>query len=185
MPLRTWNGSSFLTSKSARVWDGSSWVNAKSAKVWNGSSWVNFLSSVNIEDQFISISAAGFDFAESTSGYILNANGVASALEIGDFTFNEYDFPGEWLVGGVASDFSVKVDILSSFNSGTATFFGNTGVWESLSSTRSWTLVVSASGNDQFEEAQYQLNVQLAYTVDTSTIIDTAEILLSGSASTA
>jgi hypothetical protein len=46
MPLKVWNGSSWVTALAVKVWNGSSWVAASAGKVWNGSSWVQFFSSL-------------------------------------------------------------------------------------------------------------------------------------------
>lgn len=183
MPLRSWNGSTFNTAKSARVWDGSSWVSAKSAKVWNGSSWVNFLSSVNITNQFIAASGAGFDQAGATVQYSLLSDGTARTLEIGDLVYNDTPISGEWLVGGVVSDFSVRATA-TLYNLGPdGTFLGTLNTWQSLSATREWTLSVDT--RNSFAEALVTLQIEIAYTADTNTIIDSAEIYLQATAQTA
>lgn len=45
MPLKVWNGSSFLTATGLKVWNGSSWISG-TGRVWNGSSWIEFFSPV-------------------------------------------------------------------------------------------------------------------------------------------
>lgn len=45
MPLKVWNGSSYVTASGLKVWNGSSWVAASNGYVWNGSAWVPFFSS--------------------------------------------------------------------------------------------------------------------------------------------
>jgi hypothetical protein len=183
MPLRTWNGSTFATAKSARVWDGSSFVPAKSAKVWNGSSWVNFLSSVNITEQTVSATGGGFDQAGATVKYSLLSDGTARTLEIADFVYNDDAIPGEWLVGGVAADFSVRATA-SVFNMGPDGFFSGTlDTWESLSSTREWEVSVNTQ-NSQAEAVAYLL-IEIAYTADLTTVISSAIIYLIADAFTA
>jgi len=40
IPVKVWDGSSWVDVKAVKVWDGSSWVDAKAIYVWDGSSWV-------------------------------------------------------------------------------------------------------------------------------------------------
>ena len=180
MPLRTWNGSAFNIAKSAKVWNGSSWVNIKSAKVWNGSSWVNFLSSVNIEDASDSGNDTGFDNAYAEAGYILYNGGGAETYNIsGGMTFPS-DLTGQWLTGGSVSDFSVRAT--ASFSTGVIS--GTFNTWLSLSTTRTWTVSATAVGNDDYQTGNLDMTIDIAYTADTSTIIDTAFIQLSATATT-
>lgn len=183
MPLRVWNGSAFTTAKSARVWNGSSFVPAKSAKVWNGSSWVNFLSSVNITERTVSASGAGFDQASATAQYLLLNNGTARTLRIGDFLYEDIAIPGEWLVGGVASDFSVRATA-TIFNLGVdGNFIGTLNTWQSLSSSRDW--LVSVDTRNSSAEATVYLLIEIAYTADLTTVIGSAIVYLIASAQTA
>lgn len=179
MPLRTWNGSAFNIAKSLKVWSGSAFTSAKSAKVWNGSSWVNFLSSVNITNQTISASGSALEDAYASATYILGNDGQASAIEGGSFLYNEYDFTGEWLTGGVASEFSVRATRISE-NLGLYGSYGgdNYATWLSLSTTRNWFITTSVVGPGANDVATMTLLVELAYTVDTSTVIDSAEIYM-------
>lgn len=180
MPLRTWNGSSFNTAKSARVWNGSSWVNAKSVKVWNGSSWVNFLSSVNIEDASEVATDVGVDNAYAEAGYTLYNDGTAETYNFsGGTTFNN-PLTGQWLTGGLASDFSVRATATLE----TGVTGGTFNTWQSLSTTRSWSVGISAFGNDDGQTGELYMTIDIAYTADTSTIIDTAFIQLTANAFT-
>ena len=181
MPLRTWNGSSFLTSKSARVWDGSSWVNAKSAKVWNGSSWVNFLSSVNIQDASDFANDNGFGFSQAEAGYTLYNNGTAETFNFSGGQKFATTLTGQWLTGGVVSDFSARATITSSSFNNSYTI-GTFDTWLSLSTTREWSLYSQVSGPNVSGTGVVTMVVDIAYTVDTSTIIDTATISLEVSA---
>lgn len=180
MPLRTWNGSAFNIAKSARVWNGSSWVSAKSAKVWNGSSWVNFLSSVNIENAFESLSSANFDAASSQVSYRLNSDGTALTIQNGDGFYSENPLTGQWFVGGLVSDFSVRATNIS--QSGTGQVFGTFNTWQSLSTTREWSILVNAAGNDDYQQGAVEILIEIAYTVDTTTVIDSAFVNLVASA---
>lgn len=179
MPLRVWNGSAFTTAKSAKVWNGSSFTNAKSAKVWNGSAWVNFLSSVNITDQSITASGSALEDAFASATYILGNDGQASALEDGSFLYSEYDFTGEWFVGGSISDFSVRATRISE-NLGVNGSYGgdNYATWLSLSTTRNWFITTDVQGPGASDTADMTLLIELAYTDDTSKVIDSAEIFM-------
>lgn len=182
MPLKTWNGSSFLTAKTLRVWNGSSWVSAKSAKVWNGSSWVNFLSSVNITDQSASASGSGFDSAFSTAGYRLKTNGSAETFEYfggdGGSTNNDIAITGEWFVDGNASDFSVRATQLSYNASASSSIEGTFNTWQALTSERAWSVFDSVTGSGIYRIADASILIEIAYTADTSTVIDSATISL-------
>jgi hypothetical protein len=179
--MRVWNGSAWVTAKSARVWNGSAWVNAKSAKVWNGSAWVNFLSSVNIENASETSSGAGFDNAFAEAGYILSSDGTASTFSDSG-TFFEFDLAGQWFVGGSISDFSVRATLDSVTGSGAESVTGTFDSWLSLSTTRQWSLITNAVGNDDFQFANLSMTIEIAYTDDTSKIIDSATITLDVSA---
>ena len=45
MPLKVWNGSSWISATGLKVWNGSSWISG-TGRVWNGSSWIEFFSPV-------------------------------------------------------------------------------------------------------------------------------------------
>ena len=181
MPFRVWNGSTFTTSKSAKVWNGSSWVNIKSAKVWNGSSWVNFLSSVNIEDASEVANDIGFGFSQASAGYILYNGGGAETYNFSGGTTFPTSLTGQWLVGGSVSDFSVRATISSVFLNNAYTL-GTFDAWLSLSTTRQWSLEAQISGSNASATGNLVMVVDIAYTADTSTIIDTATITLDVSA---
>ncbi len=182
MPLKPWNGSAFLTAKTLRVWNGSAWVSAKSAKVWNGSSWVNFLSSVNITDQTASASGSGLDSAFSTAGYRLKTNGSAETFEYfggdGGSTNNDLPISGEWFVDGNASDFSVRATQLSYNASASSSIEGTFSTWLALTTERAWSIVDSISGGGISRIADASILIEIAYTADTSTVIDSATISL-------
>jgi hypothetical protein len=160
------------------VWNGSAWVNAKSAKVWNGSAWVNFLSSVNITNQSIIATGSDLEGAYASATYRLNSNGQASAIEDASFLYNEYDFTGEWLVGGSASDFSVRATIQSQNLGSSGYTLGTFGSWLALTTTREWSIITNASGPADSDIADMTVLIELAYTDDTSKVIDSAEIFM-------
>jgi hypothetical protein len=183
MPLKPWNGSAFLTAKTLSVWNGSAWVSAKSAKVWNGSSWVNFLSSVNITDQGGAASGSGFDSASAQSGYRLKTNGSAEIFEYyggdGGLTYIDTPISGQWFVDGNASDFSVRGTQLSYNASASSSIEGNFGTWQALTTERAWSIFDSATGASIYRAADASILIEIAYTADTSTVIDSATISFS------
>lgn len=183
MPLRVWNGSAFTTAKSGRVWNGSTWVNAKSGKVWNGSSWVNFLSSVNVTNQSFSDGGFGFEDAFSGAAYTLKIDGVAEG-----FAENVSEFPisGEWFVGGVITDFSVRATINTLDLGNYGDYRGTFGSWLTLGTiNRTWEVFTSVVGEGESDDVNLDFTIEIAYTDDTTKIIDSAEISLSATAQTA
>jgi len=139
---------------------------------------------VNITDQSIVASGAGFDQASATVEYSLLSNGTARTLRIGDFLYEDIAIPGEWLVGGTtASDFSVRATAQVYNVGGDSYFNGTLNTWESLSSTRAWSLAVDTRNSSA--QASVILLVQIARTSNTSAILDSAEIGLQVDAQTA
>lgn len=180
MPLRAWNGSAFTTAKSAQVWNGSAWVNAKSAKVWNGSSWVNFLSSVSIDDVTEVSTASGFESAQAALTYYINSDGtvyVENYTSEGGSNFIFTPYSSTWLTGGAASDISVRATLLNwSGNFPSGTF----NQWDSISiaGVLSWgTSAGAVTNSGTVTDTTYaQFRIELAYTADTSKILDSAVI---------
>ena len=84
MPLKVWNGSSWVSSTGLKVWNGSSWASAVAGKVWNGSSWVQFFSSLAASLSPTSVSGseqrlgAGSKYVPATpTVYVTASGGVA------------------------------------------------------------------------------------------------------------
>lgn len=180
MPLRVWNGSAFTTAITARVWNGSSWVNAKSAKVWNGSSWVNFLSSVSIEGVTDVSTASGFETAQAALTYYINSNGtvyVENYTSEGGFNNIFTPYSSTWLTGGANSDISVRATVLSSSGGSP---FGTFNQWDSISigGVLSWGISAGAVTNfgQVTDSTSATFRIELAYTADTSKILDSAVI---------
>lgn len=177
MPLRAWNGSAFTTAKSAKVWNGSSWVNAKSAKVWNGSSWVNFLSSVNIDDVTDYVTSSGYEQASAFATYYILDDGTVKVELDGSDTGLYVSYSSTWLLGGVNSDMSVRFTLLNwSGNYPSGSF----GTWFSLGpggggSVGTFGGAATTSGSIT-NTGYVNFRVELAYTADTSTILDSAII---------
>lgn len=80
MPLRVWNGSSWVTAKTLRVWTGSAWDPADGGSVWNGSSWVDFL--------YLDIQTVTVGLFTSKTGAQYGYNSGSSTGSISDGTFN-------------------------------------------------------------------------------------------------
>lgn len=179
MPLKVWNGSSWLTGSALKVWNGSSWTAAKTGKVWNGSSWITFFSgtTVNITNQTLTASATNYESASAEAQYILLNTGVAQYSRIEDSIQTTDNITGEWLSTGTASDISVKFTVLSwsgNYPNSSTTF----GTWTSLSADQYisvWAGAVSSSGTVT-QNSYGLIKVDLAFTSDTSTILDTANI---------
>ena len=107
---------------------------------------------------YVAISAAlSYHFVDSTqtspttatSGFQLNSSGVAKMLVQSSYT----DVSGEWLVAGANTDFECRATIIS----GTLTT-GTTGSWQSLSSTREWTISTPAG----VKTTSFTLEIRLA-----------------------
>jgi hypothetical protein len=111
------------------------------------------------------------------------SDGTARTLRVSDFLNEDIAIPGEWLVGGVAADFSVRATA-SVFNMGPDGFFNGTlDTWESLSSTREWQVDVNTQNSQA--EARADLLIEIAYTTDLTTVIGSAIIYLIAEAFTA
>lgn len=187
MPLKTWNGSSYVAAKTLRVWNGSSWVSAKSGKVWNGSAWVSFFNStqVNVTDQNIFASSAGFESAYARSEYGLSNLGNAFIRIDSDSESTQENIPGEWLVNGSAADVSAKATILSQSIGVESNLFGTFGSFLPLSGEYTWGVESSLGRFDMSDSSSVVFRIDLALTSNTSTILDTAEITLSVQTQTA
>lgn len=114
--------------------------------------------SVSISNQ--SISSIG----GSGAGYRLNTSGDAQQDQ-GSGVYS--NISGEWLVSGAASDYEVR----ATETSGTVST-GTIGVWQALSSTRTWTVAASIG-----LEKTCVLSVSIRDAA-TSTVQDTASITL-------
>ena len=187
MPLKVWNGSSWASAIGLKVWNGSSWVASTAGKVWNGSSWVSFFNStqVNVTDQFISASSAGYESAFATAEYGLSNLGNAYIRIDSDSGSTQENIPGEWLVNGNAADVSVKATILSQSIGNETYFYGTFDTFLSLSGEHAWGLQSSLGRFDSQDSSGVTFRIDLVLTSNTSTILDTAEITLSVQTQTA
>lgn len=164
MPLKVWNGSSWVTSTGMKVWNGSAWTDASAGYTWNGSSWVQFFSAgaVSITNQ----NAQNFSLAgiggTATARYRLYSNGQAYRTNISGSIIS---ISGEWLVAGAASDFEVYATVSGSGG----VFTGPTGSWVSLGTDREWTL----SGTNSYVARSLDVQIRLA---SSGTVLDSATI---------
>lgn len=153
MPLKVWNGSSWVMAPKLRVWNGSSWVelnaadNAKTARVWNGSSWVQFHPGVRLNKyaagaQDIVLTSSGVSTGTSAFATVtltLDSSGTATYsyenTNQGTTNFTSYS----WLLTGANSEYYAYMDAPS----GDAFSTGTTGTALQLNTTRTWTLTVT------------------------------------------
>lgn len=164
MPLKVWNGSSWVTSTGIKVWNGSAWTDASAGYTWNGSSWVQFFSAgaVSITNQNAqNFSRAGLG-GTATARYRLYSNGQAYRTNLSGSIVS---ISGEWLVAGAASDF----EVYASWSGSPIGVTGPTGSWVSLGTDREWTM----SATNTYYTATLNVQIRLA---STSTVIDTATI---------
>lgn len=179
MPLKVWNGSSFIEAKDSRVWNGSTWQSPVTVRVWNGSSWVVFLNQVNTNNHDIDINV-GSTFNGSASGSMTyGSNGTVTAEESrlnegfdssatldGNALVGSEIISGEWLKNGTASNFQIRVTRAGS----TGTLSGATfGTWTTMTGD----VTMSVSADQTFLSETFTVQFR---DVTTSTVLDTCTI---------
>lgn len=105
--------------------------NSQVNKIFLGTNIVWQLPTVSITDQSITVQRLS---TSATAGYRLNSSGIAERLAGLTYTTLE-----TWLLSGAASDYEVRVTL----SSGTLSS-GTTDTWQSLGTSREWTVVDSA-----------------------------------------
>lgn len=191
MPLKVWNGSSWVSASTARVWNGSSWVNSTAAHVWNGSSWVKFFPpapTVSLGNHDLAIDDYNFDSLANIR-FIINSDGSAYGDGSGSLggTTNFYidltsytpaeTFIETWLDSGSAGDVSVYVTKTgSSLQAGSSAL----NSYLPLSTTRYW--AISAASNLGLQQQACTLSISLVETSNTSNVLDTATVTLAADA---
>ncbi len=95
MPLKVYNGSSWVSASGLKVYNGSSWVSATNGNVWDGSSWVPFFNSVL--DTFTLTAGIGslevvkgnpiVSYGYLSSDYPNFSGGVSPAGSLDNYTF--------------------------------------------------------------------------------------------------
>jgi hypothetical protein len=80
---------------------------------------------------------------QAISQYQLASNGIAS-ISVGTGVLNP--IPGEWLVGGTASDYEVRATLVGTIGVPPGSTSGTFGSWLSLGTTRLWYVEVTEFG---------------------------------------
>lgn len=187
MPLKVYNGSSWISATGLKVYDGSSWVSATNGKVWDGSSWVTFFNpvQVNVTDQYYFAGNGGYESAYAETIYGLSELGSAFYEITGDTSTGIQTIPGEWLVSGNGALVSVKATILSQSIGSESALIGTFDTFLPLTSTHDWKLYSSLGRFDSADSSEVTFRIDLVLTADTSVILDTATIQLSVQTQTA
>jgi hypothetical protein len=151
MPLKVWNGSSWVTSTGIRVWNGSAWVTVQNGRVWNGSSWVSFFSGLSVNLQNYNPSTYDIELvrinalADSAQVRInLLSNGTATYDYEDNLTSTTNFLSYSWLTSGSASDAYAFMDTPSSGGFAVGSSATNTSL--QLNTSRSWAVNVTTSG---------------------------------------
>lgn len=181
MPLKVWNGSSFITANDAKVWNGSTWKAPVSGRVWNGSSWVVFLNQVNINDHTVQVNVGGTFNGAATASLTYKLDGTVEATEFrlneGLDSFAALDgasfvgvevVTGEWLRNGNASDFQIRITRSGAVGTISGASFGT---WTTMSGD------VTISVDDIESDSSDTFTVQFR-DVTTSTQFDSCTITL-------
>lgn len=153
MPLKVWNGSSWVQASRLKVWDGAAWTDSKYGKVWNGSSWVEFFNGYSA-----TLTAATYTRVASPSSLQINTDGYVYAANGGVTQFvQQY----QWRTGvGPSSDYEVKADFVTGNTPGGSSL----GTWLSLGSTAQWNITALA-GNYRYFEVNVSIRVAATGTV--------------------
>lgn len=153
MPLKVWDGSSWVTASRMKVWNGSTWADLSFGKVWNGSVWTTFYTGLQA-----TINAATYiRYTASPASLQFNADGYVYASSGSTQLVQDY----LWKTGGgVAGDYEIYVDVVS----GITPSGSSTGVWLPLSSTRQWD-VTAALGN--YRESKLDVLIRMAASPNT------------------
>ena len=121
---------------------------------------------VSITDQ--NIAASETDPADADARYLLNSNGKAQySLNLAAYV----DITGEWLLGGVNSDYEARFTPTI----GTLTS-GPTG-WNVLSTSREWAVERTSSGSKSCTGTLEIRNATSLAVLDTATIVLSATVL--------
>jgi hypothetical protein len=199
MPLKVWNGSSWVSASTARVWNGSSWVSAAAAHVWNGSSWIQFFpdGTPNISNKTSAAYGLAYDSGSADASIIhyfyfdktyfidVSSSGFP---DNSSYTTGDTGTQTDWLSGGTTSDFSMKYTYTGNaplVQIG-ATNFASTNTWyvmaDNAGTAASFILNSVQSGVGSAGESS-AVTISIARTSDTSTVLDTALLSMTTSAS--
>lgn len=172
MPLKPYNGTSFVEANELKVWNGSSWVTSSTARVWNGSSWVifhrggaaNFTTASYITSGLSDSQSGPSEFANVK--YQINTDGYVYV----DENYSGLNASEQWSTpAGFASNFEVFATLSSGTSGGT---FGS---WLDLATTRTWEKIIYENGANQNESAVISFQVRKK---NSDTVLDTWTITL-------
>ena len=158
MPLKPWNGSSFVEANEVKVWNGSSWVTAPTARVWNGSSWVIFHRGGAANFTTASYLTSGLSDDQSAPGEFAN---VKYQINADGYVYVDQGYSGlvqgeQWSTPtSLANNFEVRATL----NSGT-TQTGTYGTWLYLATTRTWEKIIYENGANQNQAANVSFEVR-------------------------
>lgn len=182
MPLKPYNGTSFVEANELKVWNGSSWVTSSTARVWNGSSWVIFHRGGAANFTGGTFITGGLSDSQSSPGdyanvkYQINADGyVYVDQQYGGL--NSYE---QWCTpAGFASNFEVYATLDYSSTNGVAdspyVAGGTFGSWLDLSTTHNWEKIIYENGANQNAQAQITFQVRKK---NSTTVLDTWTIIM-------
>lgn len=158
MPLKPYNGTTFVEASELKVWNGSSWVSSTTARVWDGASWVifhrggaanfttaSYLTSGISDDQSGPTEYANVIYQINTNGYVY-VDSAYSGLTAGE----QWSTPTT-----VTSNFEIRATL----DSGTIQT-GTFGSWLDMSTTRTWEKIIYENGADQNETATVSFEVR-------------------------
>lgn len=188
MPLKTWNGSSWVSSTGLKVWNGSSWVPAINGKVWDGSAWVQFLQLVSINNHTIDANAgpvpvefptptANASITFNTSGTLTWAASLTGSVSGEFITLDTVSqsvptasgtISNEWLLTGASSSYQIYVSRTYGFGGISGASFDT---WTTINSNI--VLWVPSNRSDNSDIFTVQIR-----DVETQTIQDTCTITL-------
>lgn len=154
MTFKRKSGGAWVDAANIKRRSGGAWVGAQTIKRRVSGAWVTVWSAVSFALTNHTISGgpaveenafpppANF-YSPGYATFLLNSNGTAgwaTANDNGAFTGTlvtaSGNYSGEWLTGGVASDYEVQVVVTSGTVTGSTT---GAGVWNNLGTNRSWT----------------------------------------------
>lgn len=152
---------------------GGAWKRVNSAWIGVGGAWKKLYDAVVAQLTNRSPTFGSISPSDARVGYRINADGTVDGSEASTLTWS-LDY-GTWLTAGTAGQFDVRATL----NSGSLTA-GTTGTWMSCSSTRTWTVEVTANANTS-QTANLTIEIRNGTTLEvlaTATAVLTASVEL-------
>jgi hypothetical protein len=178
MPLKPYNGTTFVEASELKVWNGSSWLSSVTARVWNGASWVifhrggaanfttaSYLTSGISDDQSGPTEFANVKYQINTDGYVYVDSAYSGLVQS-----EQWSTPTS-----VTSNFEIKATL----SEGTIQSGPAFGEWLDMSTTRTWEKIIYENGASQNEAAVVSFEVRKkgsTTNLDTWTITFTVEL---------